>query len=98
MRELTPLIGKDARTSPFAKNKKLIPFARQLLMDYESKGTAAFERTLPFDEQALVETNSDYIRLSLALERLSLVTGKSEGVDEAKMAAAIPGEPSFAFE
>ena len=69
-----------------------------LQTDVEQRGPAAFNRTLPFSEKEVAEQNADYLRLSLNLEKLTLISEVQSEEDTAKMAVAQPGAPNFTFQ
>ena len=66
--------------------------------DLEQRGPAAFNRTLPFSEKEVAEQNADYLRLSLNLDKLTLISEVQSEEDTTKMAAAQPGVPNFTFQ
>lgn len=67
---------------------------------YDAQGSQGFERSLPFDEFALLQENSKYIRLSLGMEELKIVDAATASGDaETKKAQnAVPGNPACFYQ
>jgi hypothetical protein len=63
---------------------------------YDQHGPKGFERALPFDEIALLQENSKYIRLSLGMEELTIVDSQTVTgeVESKKAQKAVPGNPT----
>ncbi|PWN42036.1 leucyl-tRNA synthetase [Ceraceosorus guamensis] len=81
-------IVKDKRVMPFVMN-----FKRRLA---EFGPSVAFNRALPFDELATLQSAAAYLKRTLGLQELHVALIKDAQGDDAKIAEhALPAEPAF---
>lgn len=68
----------------------------QIKAEFTTSGVAAFEVNSSFDEKALIEENSDYIKNQLNVPNLVVVLVEEK--EESKGAKATPGKPLMSFQ
>lgn len=96
LKALVPLLSKDSRTQPHMKNKKMMPFVKQMVERAQTEGSSCLDRKNAFEEKEVLDLNAELVRLSLGLESLKVIEEPTEEADAQPMAEAVPGEPSFA--
>ncbi|WWC58822.1 leucine-tRNA ligase [Kwoniella dejecticola CBS 10117] len=94
--------------SGLIKDKKVMPFAQQIKRKVQMDGSAAFERTLPFDELHTLKILIPYIQASAKFTKVDVVSvaeareilanepGK-ENYDPVKIENSQPGVPEVQF-
>ncbi|PWN34453.1 leucyl-tRNA synthetase [Meira miltonrushii] len=90
------------------KDKRPMPFAQQFKKRIEEFGAdVAFNRLLPFDEIETIQAASSYLKRTINLQELNLISAdevlakpdgpKEAGVDPRALENAEPGSPAFVF-
>lgn len=99
MKTITQAFAQHPVTKTLIKNKKFMPFVRQQMNDIQEKGPSAFERRIPFQEQQTLETNQEFIKLTLGLQHLCLTSLDSETSADCEKAKSVatPGDPFIQF-
>lgn len=78
------------------KNKKLMPFLAMVRKEVELGGIKALDRTLKFDETAILEENKDFIRNQLETFGVEDVAiDEANNAPSSSSADALPGTPVF---
>eukprot|EP00898_Chlorokybus_atmophyticus_P008880 jgi/Chlat1/8994/Chrsp94S08281 len=83
--------------------KMCMPFVKFKKDEALAVGAHALDTKLPFEEQAILLENADYVRRALGLENLHIASASNSdalsaaGVDAAKVAAGTPGSPVAIF-
>lgn len=79
------------------KNKKLMPFLAMVRKEVEMGGPGALDRTLKFDERAVLHENKEYIESQLDVFgiKLVIVDDAQNAPECASSADAVPGSPIF---
>ena len=85
------LVAEVRKNAP--AHKKLVPFAMETKKKcMDAKSIEPLQRQLPFDELAVLKEHEEYVRLTLQLDQVSILPATS---GDAKMEAALPGQPSI---
>lgn len=102
LKSLTRLLSRNDATKSFMKNKKYMPFVKDVVDGVAANGPSGFNRTLPFEEKQVLETNLEFIRLSLGMNSLEICTKDSfdqtNELESQRIESAQPGVPTFLFD
>ncbi|CAM9199743.1 unnamed protein product [Ascophyllum nodosum] len=90
LKAFTAGAGFDKKQSQAA-----MQFAAFVKAEYEEAGPQALESTLPFDQTAILEENTAYIRDSLGVEEVRILDAEGEEGDARKKSSAEPGRPTL---
>lgn len=93
----TPKQVAAAVSADQKKNKKLMPFLAMVRKEVELGGPAALDRTLKFDEKAVLKENRELIKSQLEAFWISsvIVEGAQNAPEGTASADAVPGTPVF---
>ncbi|PXF46531.1 Leucine--tRNA ligase, cytoplasmic [Gracilariopsis chorda] len=82
------------------KNKKLMPFLAMVRKEVELGGSSALDRTLKFDETAVLSENLDLVKSQLSSFGISdvIAANARECPNSTSSADAVPGTPAFILE
>lgn len=81
------------------KNKKTMPFVSIMKGEFEQNGKSVFQNESLIDQWKILQSFVDYIRQTLDLETLDLVSiSKAEGLSEQIIDKCGPMKPLITFE
>eukprot|EP01125_Pyxidicula_operculata_P021751 TRINITY_DN8610_c0_g1_i1.p1 TRINITY_DN8610_c0_g1~~TRINITY_DN8610_c0_g1_i1.p1 ORF type:complete len:1095 (-),score=332.96 TRINITY_DN8610_c0_g1_i1:700-3957(-) len=99
-KELTPKL-REINADLVNHMKKIVPIIPTIQAEIPTRGLDAFAVGLPFDEKALLEENTEYLRASLKLDSIQVFLATEEALSKesaSKFMTGAPGKPLVFFD
>lgn len=82
---------------PKEYKKKAMPYVAMIRKDIEKRGLLAFDRSLPYDETEVLQSNIEFVKNSLSIYDIQhvFIGNVKDAEDAALVKDACPGSPAF---